>query len=198
MSKRRKFLIVLLITGMWACVVVGDPTPGLCEESPSACLDEGARWEQTIKDLNRELTEYESVKKTPVERIVARPVVNLNSNKSIAAQVSEALKIKEDILKGKRKSCRTLLNLEKESFEKYLECIENAAGKRKDRNIRRLKKNRERLINKVRVTIAEVREVRGSGDYAQHYNSWGGQNAYGGANNYWGNQMQMYRQYWGR
>ena len=134
-----------------------------------------------------------------MESIVGKPVVDLNSNKPIAEQVSDALKVKEEALKGKRKNCQTLLSLEKESFDKYMECMENAGGRRKDHYIRRLKRDRDRLLNKVRIAIAEVREVRGSNDYAQHYNSWSGQNAYGGgANNYWGNQMQMYRQYWGR
>ena len=200
MSKGRKFLVILLFIGIWGCAAVVEPGPGLCEESDSLCSSQADRWEQTIQNLRRELSEYESIKGTPVERVVGRPVVNLSSSKPIAAQVSEALGVKEDILKGKRKSCRTLLSLERESFDKYLECIEDATGKKQRRKIRRLKKDRERLLDRVRVAIAEVREVRGSGDYAQYYNnSWGGQNAYGGrAYNYWGNNQQMYRQYWGR
>ena len=71
MSKRRKFLMVLLIAGIWAFVIAGDRTPALSEESQSECSRVGARWEQAVKDLDRELSEYESVKKTPWKVLLA-------------------------------------------------------------------------------------------------------------------------------
>ena len=171
-------------------------SPGFSDDRDGRCIAAKQRWEQILQDLKEKLQSYTYVQQTPVERIVQRPILDAGANKTIAKQISDALQAKEEILSAKRKECRNLLNIESQVFAEVQECLNLTQSK--DRNIKNIVKNRQALVEKTVVTIAEVREVEGKETFVP-YDAMGDPDPYRrSVNNYWQNYMQMYRQWWGR
>jgi hypothetical protein len=68
----------------------------------------------------------------------------------------------------------------------------------KDKDIKNLAKNRQGLIEKAVVAIAEVREVEGKETFVP-YDTMADPDPYRrSVNNYWQNYQQMYRRFWGQ
>lgn len=188
------FILVLTLV-----VVAGNPAPALSQETEYDCISAIGHWEQLVRELDEKLSGYESVRRTPVTEIIQGPLVNGKVEAPIAKQVSEAIKIKEELLNEKRTECRKVLNLESQAFKAMEACLETRKGAEK-RKIKRLISKRKRVVQKVRITIAEVREVEGKSYFPQYVDSWRNQsNFYGrGMNDYWRAYRQMYRGYYGR
>ncbi len=159
------------------------------------------QWEALYEDLKKSLSEYENLEKTSIKNIIERPVVDTASTKTIAAQVAEALSVKENMLKDQRNHCRNLINLENEAFEILRSCRKRDLSAEEKRAVKKINKRRKRLIKKVQLKVAEVREVRGQEmdySYVGYYNNQQqaphGRNAGG----YWNHYQQMYQRWWGR
>lgn len=195
---RSQRLLVILIAALMYCSsgVIFDPAvrPAIAAD----CIAVEAEWKEITSRLRQELAEFKKVEDTHVERIIRRPLVDLKSSATIAEQVSEGLRVKEDILSEKRKLCRKLLQREEQLFSALEECIGS-------REIRRTEKSRRKLLKDVVFTMAEVREVEGDSQYSQYPGPWWSQ--YGqyrppGQYSYWPNQqqqqMQRRRWWWGR
>jgi hypothetical protein len=157
------------------------------------------RWEQLVQELEQKLSGYESVRRTPVTKIIQGPLVDRAVEAPIAKQVSEAIKIKDELLTQKRTECRKVLNLENQAFGEMESCLETRKSSERNK-VKRLIKRRKRIVQKARITIADVREVEGKSYFPQYVDSWRNQsNFYGrGTNDYWRAYQQMYRQYYGR
>lgn len=171
-------------------------SPGFSEGSDARCMAAKQRWEDILQALKEKLQIYTSIQQTPAERIVQRPILDTRANKTIAKQISDALEAKEEVLSAKRKECRNLLNLESQVFAEVQECLNLKHFK--DKNIKNIVKNRQALVEKAVVTIAEVREVEGKETFVP-YDAMGDPDPYRrSVNNYWQNYMQMYRRWWGQ
>jgi len=169
---------------------------GFSEGPDARCIAAKQKWEQVLQALKEKLQIYMSIQQTPAERIVQRPILDAGANKTIAKQISDALEAKEEVLNAKRKECRNLLNIEGQVFAEVQECLNISQSK--DKNIKHILKNRQALVDKAVVTIAEVREVEGKETFVP-YDAMGDPDPYRrSVNNYWQNYQQMYRQWWGR
>lgn len=159
------------------------------------------QWEALYDDLKNSLSEYEKLEKTSIKRIIDRPVVDTASTQTIAAQVAQALAVKEKMLKDQRNHCRNLIKLENEAFDILQSCTKQDLSAEEKRAVKKINKRRKRLIKKVQLKVAEVREVRGKEmdySYVGYYNNQQqaphGRNAGG----YWNHYQQMYQRWWGR
>jgi hypothetical protein len=164
-----------------------------------ACDKARSTWEQTVERVKQGLKRYESVRATSLKKIAGRPLVRRDSAKTIAQQIAEVVEAKEQLLAEERGRCMSLLSLEQEAFQTFAACMEQ--GARSGRALSRVKKERERLVKKALVRLAEVREVEGrETHYPQYVGSWQSPGAYYRQPRYggYGAYQQMYRQYWGR
>lgn len=180
-------------------MVVGNGAPARSQDSESDCVSALDRWEQLVQELEQKLSGYESIQRTPVSEIIQGPLVDRAARATIAKQVAEAVKIKEELLNEKRTECKKVLSLENQAFGAVTACFDTGKNSEKNR-VKRLKAKRNRIVHKARIVIAEVREVEGKEHYQQYVDSWRNQsNYYGrGANDYWRAYQQMYRRYYGR
>jgi hypothetical protein len=177
-------------------LVLSMNSPSFSEDLDARCIAGKQRWEDTLQSLKEKLQVYVSIQQTPADRIAQQPVLRADANKTIAKQISDALEAKEEVLSAKRKECRNLLNLESQIFAEVQECL--SLKHSKDKNIKNTVKNRQALVDKAILTIAEVREVEGKETFVP-YDAMGDPDPYRrSVNNYWQNYMQMYRQWWGR
>jgi hypothetical protein len=197
----REALGILLV--FFAVLAIG-VLPFFCDsacgqESERICSEAIEQWEDVAQILENKIRQFDSIKRTPAARIIGKAVVKRRSTKTIAMQVSEALQAKEAVLDKKRDECRTVLGKEEQAFTTVSRCLDNGKSSEK-RMLKRLKRNRSKLIKKTLISIAEVKEVKGSEDYAYYYNpSRTGYNPLmGGQNNYWRQQQQMFMNYWRR
>jgi hypothetical protein len=171
-------------------------SPGFSEGPDASCVAAKQRWEEILQALKEKLQIYASIQQTPAERIVQRPILDVRANKTIAKQISDALEAKEEVLNAQRKECRNLLNLESQVFAEVQECMDLRHAK--DKNVKNMIKNRQALVDKAVVTIAEVHEVEGKETFVP-YDAMNEPDPYRrSVNNYWQNYMQMYRRWWGR
>jgi len=186
------FIVVLLM----AIVVF---SPGVSYADPdvdSQCSGQLSRWEKVMQDLKDKVHGYSSVQSTPVERVVQRPIVSNLPGRTIARQISDALQVKDELLNSKRIECRNLLNLENQLFNELQECAQNARSS-KNKDFSNLAKKRRAFVDKVGVSIAEVKEVEGQETVLPYEAAY--QDPYRrSVNNYWENYQQMYRRWWGR
>ena len=168
----------------------------LCEERLSDCSAAVGRWKAVADELQEKLKEFNSIKGTPVENIIKRPLVDRGSGHTISKQIAQALQVKEDLLNEKRKECRNLLAREEKAFAELEVCVKPAKNS-KIRDVKQLEKKREKLVKDTIITVAEVREVKGSEDYAQYYDpSRPGFSYSGGPGSYWERQQEMFMRYW--
>ncbi|MBI4962878.1 MAG: hypothetical protein HY913_06360 [Desulfomonile tiedjei] len=171
-------------------------SPGWPDDSDARCTAANRRWEQILQDLKDKLHTYASIQQTPVDRVIQRPILDTRENKTIAKQISDALETKEELLNAKRKECRNLLNLESQVYSEVQQCLNRRNSK--DKDLKNITKNRQALIDRAVVTIAEVREVEGKETVAP-YDAMGDPDPYRrSVNNYWQNYQQMYRRWWGQ
>lgn len=172
-------------------------SPGFSDDSDVRCMAAKDRWEKILQELKDKLQSYTSIQQTPVDRILQRPALSSSEeDKTIAKRISEALEAKEEILNAKRKECRNLLNLESQVYAEVQECMNRRNSK--DKDLKNLAKNRQGLIEKAVVAIAEVREVEGKETFVP-YDTMGDPDPYRrSVNNYWQNYQQMYRRFWGQ
>lgn len=171
-------------------------TPTFAQETDHQCASVKAKWELAIKELKEKLDDYEAAQRLPLERIVQRPLVESSIEKTIASQVSQAIEAKEGILSAKRKECLNMLNLEDQLYTDFERCLQTGP-RSKNKQDQQLISKRRSLVQKARISIAEVREVEGKDQYPQYVDTWRGSPGYGdrGVADYW---QRMYQGYWGR
>ncbi len=187
-------LVVLFTVILFSCLSI---TQSLAQSSETTCTDRRNHWEKVVKDLQENLQSYSAIAQTPVERIVHRPLVDPRAGKTIAAQVAEALQIKEDLLNAKRKECRSILDMENQAFAEFEKCAD--AAKRKNKDLTKLAKQRKSLIEKAILMLSEVREVQGEETYSPYSQSAKYYDPYRGGNGYYQNYQQNYGgRWWGR
>lgn len=176
-------ILVVLAVIIAAFVVEG---PSWARDPDPECGAALERWERIMHDLRTNLEEFRNVQRTPLERVIDRPLVEAGANKSIARQIAEALQVKDDLLGKKRKECRALLDGENELFGRVERCLEADGGSKKT-ELKRLAKQRTSVIQNAIITIAEVREVEGKDSYTQYVDTWRGQPGWRGrpGANYW-------------
>jgi PBP1b-binding outer membrane lipoprotein LpoB len=161
------------------------------------CSAAKGKWEQAFNDLRTKLQDFTTIQQTPVDHLTQKPILERNEGKTIARMVSEALQVKEEMLNAKRKDCRNLMNSENQAFNEFQECGQNGKGS-KDKDIKNLVKKRQAFVEKMSLTLSEVKEVEGkeSASYAEGYQ---GDPYRRSVNNYWqNNYQQMYRRWWGQ
>lgn len=189
--------VSFLVAGPAALVMaLAVATPSLSQEADAQCASIKAKWEQAIKEVKEKLDDYEAAQRVPLERIVQRPLVERNVEKTIARQVSEAIDTKEAILSTKRKECLNVLNLEDQLYTDFERCLQTGP-RSKNKHDQQLIAKRRSLVQKARISVAEVREVEGKDQFPQYVDTWRGPQGYGdrGVADYW---QRMYQGYWGR
>lgn len=185
-------VLVAVFASLWLSI-----PKGFAESSDGPCIDSRNHWEQAVKNLQENLQAYSAIVQTPAERIVQRPLVDPRAAKTIAAQIAEALQVKEDLLNAKRKECRSILDKEKQAFSAFEQCVEQ--DKKKNKELGKLAKQRKNLIDKAVLMISEVREVQGEETYSPYSQSARYDDPSRGANGgYYQNYQQNYGRWWGR
>ncbi len=168
----------------------------VCSEAQESneCSAVQERWEKVIADLKAKLHEYETLRQTPVKKLIGKSLIDESSKQTIAKQISKALRAKAEMLDAKRKECLGVLSRENQLFGQIQSCLNEGKGKR-SKTVKRLVSERSKLRKAAVVTIAEVREVEGKGDYTQYVDSWRNRQDpyYGNMGNYWQNYYRGYR-----
>lgn len=198
MTGKLKLWIPFFFTMIFAAtmVVLSPGEPYADPDVDSQCSGQLSRWEKVMQDLKDKVQSYSSLQSTPVERVVQRPIVSNLPGKTIARQISDALQVKDELLNSKRTECRNLLNLENQLFNELQECAQSARSS-KNKDFANLAKKRRAFIDRVGISIAEVREVEGQETVLPYEAAY--QDPYRrSVNNYWENYQQMYRRWWGR
>jgi hypothetical protein len=186
-------LLVPLMPVLSFILVVALSPP--CFSQDGDCSSAQIRWEQLFQELRDKIQDYSTIQQTSLERLTQRPIVDRTERKTIARQVSEAIQIKEEILNGKRKECRSVLDLEERAFAEFQRCADNGRGS-KDKDVKNLIKKRQAFVEKAAISISEVREVEGKDTY--QYEAMRDQDPYRqSVNNQWQNYQQLYRRWWG-
>ncbi len=186
LSKCILFLCVILICGEMSALAQGPD---------SDCAQLKDKWEQLYSEMKEKVDGFSAVEQTPIEQVIKKPLIDPNEHKTIAAQISEALKVKEDLLAGQRKELRNLLNTENKVFGELQRCLQmDKSAKRKDAG--NILKKRRALLDKVVITVAEVKEIEGR-ETVMPYSEASGQDQYRrSVNNQWPNYQDS-RRWWG-
>jgi hypothetical protein len=186
---RKSFLMVS--AGMFIATLLIVSAPCLSDAQESDCATVWQKWESVVRDLSAKVNEFSALQDTPVERITQRPILAGSGDKTLARRIAEALQVKDEILKAKRTECQALLGLEEQAFQELQAQCQN--GKNNLGKVaKKLVKQRTALLEKVTVTIADVREVEGR-ESGFPYSAGVGQQQ----ENYWQSYQQMYRRWWG-
>ncbi len=184
-------MVVILLLGL---LVMTSTT--WAQESDSQCLILQDKWEQSYQQVKELVDKLTLVEQTPVEKITKKPMVSAIKGKTIAAQVSDALSEKEELLKSMRKETRSLLTVENKTFNEMQQCLRSAKAS-KNKEINNVTKKRKALLDKALVCLAEVKEVEGKETVIPYTEAYG-QDAYRrSVNNQWQNYQGAYRGYWG-
>jgi hypothetical protein len=155
------------------------------------------KWERLHQELKEKLHGFVSIQQLPVDRIIQRPLVSDNQGKTIAKQIGDALQVKEDLLGEKRRDCLKIIDEENQVFEELQECT-SASRNTKNKDFASLQKNRRALLDKIVMTLAEVKEVEGRETILPYSEAASQGDPYRqSVNNYWQNYQQMYRRWWG-
>lgn len=167
--------------------------PVSAQELDSQCMAVKSRWEQAYQEIKDRLDKFNALEQTPVEKITNKPLVSATRGKTIAAQVSDGLAEKEELLKSIRKETRNLLGSENRLFSELQQCAQSVKSS-KNKDFSSIVKKRKALLDKALVCLAEVREVEGKETVMPYTEAWG-QDAYRrSVNNQWQN---YHRGYWG-
>ena len=160
----------------------------------SDCSQLKTQWEEMYQELKNKADAFAAVEQLPIERIIKKPIVNPNESKTIAAQVSSALQLKEDLLTAQRTEIRSLISSETRIFNELQSCIQ-ADKSSKNKDINAISKKRRALLDRLNVTLAEVKEVEGR-ETVMPYSEAAGYDQYRrSVYNQWMNQDQ--RRWWG-
>jgi len=156
------------------------------------------RWEKLFQELRDRIQDYSTIQQASLERLSQRPIVDRTEGKTIARQISEAIQVKEEMLNGKRKECKNLMELEEQAFAEFQRCADSGRGS-KDKDVKNLMKKRQAYVEKAAITISEVREVEGQDTTLPYYEAMRDQqDPYRqSVNNQWQNYQQMHRRWWG-
>lgn len=198
MNRRLQILTKLSVSILFLCsmLIFCALEPALAQGPESDCSQLKNSWEQLYQDIKEKSDGFTSLEQTAIERIIKKPVVNPNESKTIAAQVSEALQIKEDLLAGQRKELRNLMNIENKVFGELQQCLQSDKSNR-NKDAGNILKKRRALLDKVIVTVTEVKEVEGR-ETVMPYSEAAGQDQYRrSVNNQWPNSQDPYRRWWG-
>jgi len=143
------------------------------QQNSADCGASQSNWERLIQELKQKVDDFEGIKKTPVEKITKKPLVDSHSDKTIARQIGEALQAKEEQLNSRRKECLGLLNQEEQAFADMERCALGEKGNAK-KDSKKLVAARNKLVQKARTLAVEVQEVEGknSGNYVD--SAWRG------------------------
>ncbi|MGC8603665.1 MAG: hypothetical protein ACP5VS_08265 [Desulfomonilaceae bacterium] len=180
------FIVFLFI------LLIGAERFGLAQGSDSDCSQLKDQWERLYTEMKEKVDGFYTVEQTPIEQIIKRPLIDPNEHKTIAAQVSEALQIKDNLLAGQRKELRNIMNNENKIFGELQHCLQmDKSLKRKDAGA--MLKKRKALLDKVVLTVAEVKEVEGR-ETVTPYTEASGQDQYRRSVN---NQWPNYQGWWG-
>jgi len=188
-------LLVPLVPVFSFILVVALSPPCLSQDGD--CSSVQMRWEQLFQELRDRIQDYSTIQQTSLERLTQRPIVDRTEGKTIARQISEAIQIKEEMLNGKRKECRSVLDLEERTFAEFQRCTDNGRGS-KDKDVKNLIKKRQAFVEKAAIALSEVREVEGKDTSLPYVEAMRDQDPYRqSVNNQWQNYQQMYRRWWG-
>lgn len=172
-------------------------SPCQSQGTDAACSAAMDRWAAVYQQLEHKLAEFSTLQQTRAESIVQHPMFQPSEGKTIARQISDALQAKEELLNGKRRECRDTLAAEERAFAELQACIGNGKEAR-TKDAKRLVKQRNALLEKAGVVLAEVKEVEGKDSNMPYTEAMRGQQDYNrGAAGYWQNYQQMYRRWWG-
>ncbi len=190
LGKRAGFIVVFCLL-----LILCDKNSTLAQNREPDCEQLKGQWEQLYQDMKDRLDGFSSLEQTPIERIIKRPIVNPSSSETIAAQISHALQVKEDLLISKRKELRNLINVENKVFSELQHCLQTDKSSR-HKDTPNILKKRKALLDKAVITMAEVKEIEGR-ETVMPYSEASGQDQYRrSVNNQWQNQGQ-YRGWWG-
>jgi hypothetical protein len=168
-----------------------------CLSQDGDCSSAQIRWEKLFQELRDRIQDYSSIQQASLERLTQRPIVDRTETKTIARQVSEAIQIKEEMLNGKRKECRSAMDSEERAFAEFQRCADNGRGS-KDKDVKNLIKKRQTFVEKAAIALSEVREVEGKDTTLPYEEAMRDQDPYRqSVNNQWQNYQQMYRRWWG-
>lgn len=168
-----------------------------CFSQEGDCSSAQMRWEQVFQELRDRIQDYSTIEQTSLERLTQHPLVDKTEGKTIARQISEAIQVKDEILNGKRKECRDLLDREQQAFAEFQRCTDNSRGS-KGKDVKMLIKKRQAFVDKAAVALSEVREVEGKDTGIPYEETMRNQDPYRqSVNNQWQNYQQMYRGWWG-
>jgi len=189
-----RLLVPLVPVFSFIMIVVLSPP---CLSQDGDCSSAQIRWEQLFQELRDRIQDYSSIQQTSLERLTQRPIVDRTERKTIARQISEAIQIKEEMLNGKRKECRTVLDREERAFAEFQRCADNGRGS-KDKDVKNVIKKRQVFVEKAAIALSEVREVEGTDTSLPYVEAMRDQDPYRqSVNNQWQNYQQMYRRWWG-
>ena len=186
---RSSFSMVLAATAIASLLIVSAPCRSGAQESDCAAVWQ--KWESVVRELSAKVNEFSALQDTPVERITQHPILSGGAEKTIARRIADALQVKEGILKAKRAECQALLGLEEQAFQELQTQCQNGKNNL-GKDAKKLLKQRTALLDKVSVTIADVREVEGRETGFPYSAGVGNQQ-----DNYWQSYQQMYRRWWG-
>lgn len=176
-------------------LILCDKNSALAQNRETDCEQVKGQWEQLYQEMKDKLDGFTSLEQTPIERIIKKPIVNPGSSETIAAQISHALQVKEDLLISKRKELRNLINVETKLFSELQHCLQTEKSSR-HKDASNILKKRKALLDKAVITMAEVKEIEGR-ETVMPYSEAAGQDQYRrSVNNQWQNQGQ-YRGWWG-
>jgi hypothetical protein len=188
-------LLVPLVPVFSLILVVALSPPCLSQDGD--CSSAKVRWEQLFQEVRDTIQDYSTIQQASLQRLTQRPIVERTERKTIARQISEAIQIKEEMLNGKRKECRRVLDLEERAFAEFQRCADNGRGS-KDKDVKNLIKKRQAFVEKAAIAISEVREVEGADTSLPYVEAMRDQDPYRQSfNNQWQNYQQMYRRWWG-
>ncbi|MFA6221837.1 MAG: hypothetical protein WC647_05935 [Desulfomonilaceae bacterium] len=176
-------------------LILCDKNSALAQNRETDCEQVKGQWEQLYQEMKDKLDGFTSLEQTPIERIIKKPIVNPGSSETIAAQISHALQVKEDLLISKRKELRNLINVETKLFSELQHCLQAEKSSR-HKDAPNILKKRKALLDKAVITMAEVKEIEGR-ETVMPYSEAAGQDQYRrSVYNQWQNQGQ-YRGWWG-
>jgi hypothetical protein len=173
-------------------------SPCRSQGTEAACAEAVDQWGKIYQQLDQKLTDFSAIQQTRVERLVQHPLFETGAGKTIAKQIADALQAKEDILNVKRRECRETMNLEQRAYSQLQDCLGNGKDSR-FKDAKKLVKQRNALLEKATLVLAEVKEVEGKDTNLPYTEAMRGQQDYGrgGSNSQWQNYQQMYRRWWG-
>ena len=125
MNRRLQLFVQLSKCILFLCVIlICAEMSALAQIPDSDCAELKDKWEQLYSEMKEKVDGFSAVEQTPIEQIIKKPLIDPNEHKTIAAQISEALKVTGYLLAGQRKELRNLLNTENKVFGELQRCLQ--------------------------------------------------------------------------